>query len=650
MRNALPISILFIGLSTAACTTNTVGEPDATELGSLANDKNDAPEIRELAVSIAKAGATRPGARNFTVDSDEDFTVSLAYEGAAQSRIIVTGDDGSQTITDRVARPSILVHADGQHTYKVRLENFDAATLRAKLSILDATSEPAIDPSLIAAARLNLQRISKEIDSSHLGYYGLKGAIEDRFLEALKIEYAEQHPDQYRARLTALASMSFFALPEVMPPEAGRTTPFHGLDESQFESIMSIEDTVFNQHVSDNGGSVSGVRPFSVCETTYLIETYVRPRIGYPGYPAYKAGYDTFEAANCSEKDKNEWYNFRGLGALRPSWVESNLSDRFLRRNAKGCQKEPAASSEDCAAWNADRMGYRMEKTRELASRTMFYAMDTQGYLINPNNSMVFLEDRNADGVGEFLRPGMVTLKTGETGTLTVSSIGRFSGKMTFAGADGVMRNITPDEIVAEEVVNPLYDATKLGNADWGLMSLFADNTGCTADAIDPSTCPLLQRFYSMIDRHENFYRTYSALNGASAGLSSQPSPLVACSITLRASHHWDTAGTPEDGTAGFIFLMRIPFSEILAGSRTSVATQTPAPRVTAIQDIYAGQASLDMSRMWLDVATLSNNQYASEHEISAFGAVPAGEIEGILVIRRPAALAATTPTPVVEE
>ena len=45
------------------------------------------------------------------------------------------------------------------------------------------------------------------------------------------------------------------------------------------------------------------------------------------------------------------------------------------------------------------------------------------------------------------------------------------------------------------------------------------------------------------------------------------------------------------------------------------------------------------MSSAWLDIASLSNNQYETEHEISAFGAVPAGEIEGILVVRKPAAV-----------
>jgi hypothetical protein len=45
------------------------------------------------------------------------------------------------------------------------------------------------------------------------------------------------------------------------------------------------------------------------------------------------------------------------------------------------------------------------------------------------------------------------------------------------------------------------------------------------------------------------------------------------------------------------------------------------------------------MSKAWLDIATLSNNAYSQEHEISKFGSVPAEQIEGILVVRRPAAM-----------
>jgi hypothetical protein len=47
----------------------------------------------------------------------------------------------------------------------------------------------------------------------------------------------------------------------------------------------------------------------------------------------------------------------------------------------------------------------------------------------------------------------------------------------------------------------------------------------------------------------------------------------------------------------------------------------------------------LDMKKVWLDVATLSHNQYANEHEISKFGSVPADQIEGILVVRLPKAM-----------
>ena len=142
-----------------------------------------------------------------------------------------------------------------------------------------------------------------------------------------------------------------------------------------------------------------------------------------------------------------------------------------------------------------------------------------------------------------------------------------------------------------------------------------------------------------MIDRHENFYQTFSALQPTYYGISSQPSPLVACSITLGASHQWDTAGTPPGGTAGFIFLMRIPFKDILTGNDVSVATLMPGPKTTSIQSLYNGTGALDMNSLWLDVASLSNNQYANEHEISAFGAVAASQIEGIIVVRKPAAV-----------
>jgi hypothetical protein len=170
-------------------------------------------------------------------------------------------------------------------------------------------------------------------------------------------------------------------------------------------------------------------------------------------------------------------------------------------------------------------------------------------------------------------------------------------------------------------------------------MTVFSDGTGCTGASIDPAQCPLMRRFYSMIDRHENFYKTYSALNPDYYGVSSQPSPLVACSITLTAAHHWDSAGIPSGGTAGFIFLMRIPFKDILTGNDVSVSTLMPGPKTTSIQSLYSGNGRMDFDSLWLDIASLSNNLYESEHEISAFGAVAAGQIEGILVVRKPAAV-----------
>jgi len=631
----VPYALLALApLSVVSC----VSEDDTIDLGSVADGKTDAPAITNRAITVPKRSApSKPGVRNYTVRSTVDFEVALTQDTDNEIKVSVTNLDSNATVTsDRTTAPRVTALGDGtEHEYKIRVENWGATTLRAKLN---AVGKQGVSAELLAAARANLDRIDREIDKTHLANYGLTGSNTDQFMTALATEYERQHPDQYIARVKALASMSFFALPDVAPPADGVKTPFHGLDMTQFDALMAIEDQVFNQLVAINNNDTNGVRPFSVCETKFIIESYVRPGVAYPGFDPYKAAYTT-AAASCTQKDKDDWYNFRGLGGLRPSWVESNLADRFLRRMAKNCKSPTSAWAAECATWETDRLGYRQLRNRQLSARTMFYAADQEAYLIDPDNATVLVEDRNGDGVGEFLRPGPVTLVNGDTGTLQVNSTGEFTGNLKFQPATGPVRTITPAQLRAEDGVDPRWDVQLLDDPDMGLLSVFSDGGNCTAQLLDPAQCPLMRRFYSMIDRHENFYRTYSALSPDYYGISSQPSPLVACSITLAAAHHWDTAGTPSGGTAGFIFLMRIPFKDILTGNDRSVATIMPGPKTTSLQSLYTGTATLDLSKAWLDIASLSNNLYQTEHEISAFGAVRPDQIEGILVVRKPAAV-----------
>ena len=628
-------------LSLAACATVDGDDGDGEDLGYVQDGKADGALI-DVQISVNKQSSTthKPGSRTYTVKAGNDFDVALAYEGAQLAQVIVTNTDTDVVVKSDIAgRPQVSVSAggSGEHSFKIRIENDSSSTLHAHLT---ATGHGggAVSAELLAAARANLVRVDREIDYTHMQNYGLPGSLQDQFLSALSAEYEHQHPDQYAARVRALASMAFFALPDVKPPADGLVTPFHGLDMDQFASIMSMEDDVFTNLTALNNNSTNGVRPFSVCETKFLIETYVRPKVAYPGFATYRTAYTTY-ATSCPQKDKDEWYNFRGLGGLRPSWVESNLSDRFLRRMAKNCKASPTAGwAAECATWNADRLGYRQLRNRQLAARTMYYAPADEVYVTNPNNPMVFLEDRNGDNIGEFLRPGTGTKSDGTAGTLQVNSTTQFEGNLKFVVGTAAAKTITPSQLNAEDQVDSRWNAAYLAKPDMGLLSVFTSSTGCTAATLDPAQCPLLERFYSMIDRHENFYRTFSALTPTYYGISSQPSPLVACSITLGASHQWDAAGTPSGGTAGFIFLMRIPFADIVTGNATSVATLMPGAKTMSLQSLY-GSAHLDMSKAWLDIASLSNNQYETEHEISAFGAVPAGEIEGILVVRKPAAV-----------
>jgi hypothetical protein len=638
---ALPLASILtaaiLPLVTIACA---VDDQDDDDLGDIGDGKADGSLI-DVATYVNKPSTStgKPGARNYTLKASADFEVSLEYTTTQPTKIIVTAPNGTKSETAQTVQPHLTVKATSttSGTYKIRLENYGTSRVTGRLKARGAGG--GVTPELIAAARANLDRIAKEIDYTHLDSYGLSGSLTDKFMTALSAEYEHQHPDQYAARVRALASMAFFALPDVLPPAGGNKTPFHGLDMTQFSTLMSIEDQIFSRLVQLNGNDTNGVRPFSVCETRFIIETYVRPKVTFPGFDAHKTAYTTY-AASCPQKDKDEWYNFRGLGGLRPSWVESNLADRFLRRMAKNCQNPTSAWTTECAAWNADRFGYRQLRNKQLAARTMFYAADQESYLIDPDNALVLLEDRNGDNVGEFVRPGPITLTNGDKGTLQVTSTSEFAGTLKFLNATtNKLSTISPALLVAESAIDPKFSPALLSHADLGLTDVFSDGTNCKSASLDPAKCPLMRRFYSMIDRHENFYQTYSALTPTYYGVSSQPSPLVACSITLGASHQWDTAGTPAGGTAGFIFLMRIPFKDIITGNDKSVSTLMPGPKTTSIQSVYTSGAKLDFNSAWLDVASLSNNQYATEHEISAFGAVPASEIEGILVVRKPAAV-----------
>ena len=485
------------------------------------------------------------------------------------------------------------------------------------------------------AAEANLRRVSREVDPHHLSVYGYDGTVEEQFLQAVATEYLAE-PDQLEARMRALASMVFFAMPEVEPPQGGRLTPFHGLDEEQFAALMEIQDFAFNALVAENGGELIGVRPFSVCETKFQIETFVRPREAHGTFAAYRTKYRAF-AADCTQADLAEWYNYRGLGGLRPSWLESNIEERVLRRMVKECDDPSDDWREACARWDEDRLAYRDAVNRQLSTRFFYYAPDDEARLYDTKEEIVLLEDRNGDGVGEMLAAGDVELESGERGELLIEAQGQFGGALKFKKGTSV-RSIPPRDVPAVESVDERFSPALLAEPDLGLVGSFGDDAGCADDPVDPEACALAKRFWILIDRHEDFYQTFTGFQPERSSLSSQPSPLVACSITLAAANEWSAAGTPTGGRAGFIYLMRIPFKQILAGSRKSVGTLSPGPEISALQDVAAG-APLDMSRVWLDIASLSNNLFASEHEISKYGNVPAEQIEGILVVRRPAAV-----------
>lgn len=546
-----------------------------------------------------------------------------------------------------------------------------------------AETNLAVSPKLEAEVRENLERLEKEIGASHLASYRGYGSIVGQFMWALDVEYGEDRALLER-RAQVLASPVYFSMPDILPdPELGRRTPFHGMTEAELTNLSSSQDFIFGSHKSWNGGSKDGVRPFSVCETKYLIEiakgnvadasfTSGGRVTSFSSYANAYASWAKPEAGHCAQKDKDEFYNYRGLGELRPSWLESNYMDRVLRRMASMCKDPPPEWWGRCGEYGAGRLRFREKKNRAMALRQMAYAPADEAYVTSPYNPLLLLEDRLGDGVAEWVRPGELDLfararfeldhaTLGERwvtvspdkktllvdhgpalelsdATAALTRTGTFTGEIrgTFRFADGTSATakLPPRVIKAEIAVDPSWKADYADAVDMGLTRLYPDRAA------------LLRRFTSMLDRHEHFYATYSSNDENDRTIVSQPSPLVACSVTLKAARGWAWAGTPPGGRAGLIFLMRVPFADILTGDDRSIDTlgrleaedgAHAGPRVLTLDRALA--EGLDMSRVWLDLATLSNDLYASENEISKFGSVPAEQIEGILVIGKPGAL-----------
>jgi hypothetical protein len=284
-------------------------------------------------------------------------------------------------------------------------------------------SNLAVHPKLEAEVKENLERLEKEIGVSHLASYRGYGSIVGQFMWALDVEYGENRALLER-RAQVLASPVYFSMPEILPdpdPQVGRRTPFHGMTEAQLSSLGSSHDFLYGSHKSFNGGSKDGVRPFSVCETKYLIEiakgtvsdsafTSNGSVYNFASYANAYAAWATVDAGHCSQKDKDEFYNYRGLGELRPSWLESNYQDRVLRRMASVCKDPPQEWWGRCGEYGAGRLRFRDKKNRGMALRQMAYAPADETYMTSPHNTVLLLEDRLGDGVAEWVKPGKLDL------------------------------------------------------------------------------------------------------------------------------------------------------------------------------------------------------------------------------------------------
>ena len=104
----------------------------------------------------------------------------------------------------------------------------------------------------------------------------------------------------------------------------------------------------------------AAVSPNTVCETKYMIGKYVSEKIPFNSLAEFERGYLAFERdpRQCSEEDKNYYYNFRGDANFKEYSGESNAMiwhalsiGRFCSSNTTANGKNPKITNETCSAY-----------------------------------------------------------------------------------------------------------------------------------------------------------------------------------------------------------------------------------------------------------------------------------------------------------
>lgn len=299
---------------------------------------------------------------------------------------------------------------------------------------------PNVSPELVAAAMANLSRLPL-----------VTGADPRMFVDALVAEYRGR-PELLQRRLEVLASVEFAGAgptPGVTPP---RPSPFGGLTDDQLDTFMRNQESAI-RHVAEVASGSAAVRPLSVCETKFLAAISKGPASEIdPGgstsacgaivdWDAYARAYATY-AEHCGP-DLDEWYAYQAEARLGGRWLESSVAREYAARMHQLCDRRNA--SPECPEWAQDRIGHRQRKNAELALRTLFYDPDpalrlptTDGGFTtlaesigDPSSPGILVEDRNADGIGEWVAPSDLRLRPAAVLRLPAGTLIRLDRSVT---------------------------------------------------------------------------------------------------------------------------------------------------------------------------------------------------------------------------
>lgn len=188
------------------------------------------------------------------------------------------------------------------------------------------------------------------------------------------------------------------------------------LSGREYNSYLKLSSEVFTQRelktkeisFGNNQDSLEAVEAFTVCETQYMIEKYIAPKLQFESLETYESGLQEY-AKTCRKQDLEYYYDFRGDSNFKMYSPESNAMIWHARSIARWCETPVKAKAGShvvtdklCEQYFSQPFLHRYNAARAALAGWLLYDAADEQSIANPQNTINVLSNLLISDVAPF--------------------------------------------------------------------------------------------------------------------------------------------------------------------------------------------------------------------------------------------------------